>query len=144
MTPGADLALEELIASGEACSQDLAARWSVGERMFNGYGPTETTVCATMSAPLSPGEIPPIGRPIWNARAYVLDSGLEPVPVGVSGELYIASVGLARLPEPPGLTAERLSPTRTENLARGCTAAATWPAGVPMAPSNIWAAPTGS
>ncbi len=91
-----DLALEGLVVGGESCPDTLIARWVPGRRMLNGYGPTETTVCATLSSPLSPGRPAPIGHPIGGARAYVLDDGLEPVPIGVDGELYIVGPTLAR------------------------------------------------
>ncbi|MFF5491849.1 amino acid adenylation domain-containing protein, partial [Streptomyces virginiae] len=98
----------DLVVAGEATSPDQVGRWSTGRRMTNAYGPTEAAVCTTISAPLTGAVVPPIGRPVPNARAYVLDALLQPVPPGVVGELYLAGGGLARgYRNRPGLTAER-------------------------------------
>ncbi|SBT41192.1 non-ribosomal peptide synthetase [Micromonospora narathiwatensis] len=101
--------LRTLVVGGDACGEDLVARFAPGRRMVNAYGPTEITVAATLSAPLVPGAgAPPIGGPVVGARAYVLDRFLRPVPPGVPGELYIAGTGLARgYLDRPALTAER-------------------------------------
>ncbi len=102
------LPLQCLMNGGEALSGEAVARWSAGLRMINAYGPTEATVCATISLPLSGCSNPPIGSSIHNTRVYVLDSNLEPVPIGVAGELYISGAGLARgYLKRPALTAER-------------------------------------
>ena len=108
VTTGQLPGLKCLLVGGEACPGEVSAAWSAGRRMFNAYGPTETTVVATMSGQLSGADAPPIGGPIWNMRAYVLDERLELVPPGVAGELYLAGPGLARgYLNRAGLTAER-------------------------------------
>ncbi|KOV22391.1 hypothetical protein ADK60_24620, partial [Streptomyces sp. XY431] len=79
-----------LVVAGDATSAETSERWSGLCRMINSYGPAESTVCATLSAPLSGPGLPSIGGPIANTRLFVLDDGLEPVPAGAVGELYIA------------------------------------------------------
>jgi len=111
--------LDELLKASwpEACS--LRTVLTGGDRLLkypppnlpfvlvNHYGPTENTVISTAAAipPLAGGQgvatpcpltLPPIGRPIANTRAYVLDAQKQPVPIGVPGELYLGGVGLAR------------------------------------------------
>ncbi|GIG59728.1 hypothetical protein Lfu02_41000 [Longispora fulva] len=109
VTPTGSLGtVRTLVTGGDVCTPELAARWSPGRELLNGYGPTESTVCAVLSGPLTADGAPPIGRPVPNTRAYVLDADLRPVPPGVTGELYLAGDGLARgYLHRPGLTAER-------------------------------------
>jgi amino acid adenylation domain-containing protein len=87
--------LRTLVSAGEACPADLAARWSRSvPRFLNAYGPTEVTVCATIAE--FRGGRPTIGRPMGDARVYVVDKQLRPVPIGVSGELLVGGAGVAK------------------------------------------------
>jgi surfactin family lipopeptide synthetase C len=112
MLPEASLpALHTLISAGEPCSSDLVDRWSPGRRFVNAYGPTESTVCATVWTCGGERESPPIGRPLPNTRAYTLDRDLNPLPVGIAGELYVGGLNLARgYLQRAALTAERFVP----------------------------------
>ena len=104
-------ALRSIITGAEACPAEVVARWAVRHRFFNAYGPAETTVTATFIECRADGGRPPIGRPIANVKVYVLDAALQPVSIGVSGELYIGGVGLARgYLNRPALTAEKFVP----------------------------------
>ena len=106
-----EVALPDLRAiqfGADVCAPAVANRWAPEDRiLINGYGPTEATVyvssflCADkVSGPL------PIGRPVANTQLYILDRFLRPVPVGVTGEIYIGGVRLARgYRGKPGLTA---------------------------------------
>ncbi|WP_225365807.1 non-ribosomal peptide synthetase [Serratia rubidaea] len=78
-----------------------------GQRLVNNYGPTESTIVAT-SGTLHAGDALHIGAPIDNTAIYLLDSSLQPVPVGVVGEIYVGGIGVARgYLNQPELTAAR-------------------------------------
>ena len=102
----------KILCGGEALSRELADKLlERGSEVWNLYGPTETTIWSTV-VKVAPGKEPiSIGLPIANTQVYVLDSHLQPVPVGVPGELYIGGEGVARgYLNRPELTAERFIP----------------------------------
>jgi amino acid adenylation domain-containing protein len=128
--------LRQVICSGEALTASLQARFfaQVPEevQLHNLYGPTEAAIDVTFwpcqREQRDSGV--PIGRPIANTQIYLLDGNLQPVPIGVTGELYIGGVGLARgYAKRPERTAERFIPnpfagTSPDNIGTGPCA---WP-----------------
>ncbi|MBK8549761.1 MAG: amino acid adenylation domain-containing protein [Ignavibacteria bacterium] len=104
--------LKRVIAGGEICKPGLAEYWKNKTSFYNEYGPTETTVTAVEY--LYQTNIPeksltvPIGKPLSNIQAYILDKNKSPVPDGIEGELYLAGDCLARgYLNSPELTAEK-------------------------------------
>ncbi|MCV4046796.1 non-ribosomal peptide synthase/polyketide synthase [Pseudomonas aeruginosa] len=104
--------LKRIVCSGEALPAD--AQQQVFAKLpqaglYNLYGPTEAAIDVTHWTCMEEGkDAVPLGRPLANLACYILDGNLEPVPVGVLGELYLAGRGLARgYHQRPGLTAER-------------------------------------
>jgi amino acid adenylation domain-containing protein len=97
------------LCGGEALPVALAGQLvELGVELWNMYGPTETTIWSTISRVQGGGRPLTIGRPIANTKLYILDKHLEPVPVGVAGELWIGGDGLARgYRGRPDLTSER-------------------------------------
>lgn len=118
LIPGRDAAAmprQVLIMGGEPCSATLVARLRAARpecRLVNHYGPTETTVgVLTEQIAPDPSEPIPLGRPLPQATAWVLDADLNPLPPGAAGELHIGGVALADgYAGRPAMTAERFIP----------------------------------
>ncbi|MGK7872420.1 MAG: amino acid adenylation domain-containing protein [Xenococcaceae cyanobacterium] len=103
--------LETVITGAEPFSAELVARWAPGRHFFNIYAPSEVAIVATTTLCTDGNRKPPIGLPIANTEIYLLDSHLQPVPIGIPGEIYIGGVGLARgYLNRPELTAEKFIP----------------------------------
>lgn len=109
--------VRQLLAGGDVLSAlhvTRALEQLPRTQLINGYGPTENTTftcCHRLTAPPLPGRSVPIGRPITNTQVYILDRELQPVPIGVPGELYAGGDGLARgYLNRDDLTAEKFVP----------------------------------
>ena len=112
----------KMVSTGEALPRDLADRLlPKGQELWNLYGPTETTIWSAGYQLAAEEQSITIGRPISNTQLYILDLHLQPVPIGIPGELHIGGAGLARgYLNRPELTAEKfiLNPLRDELVAR--------------------------
>ncbi len=91
--------VETIISAGEILANDIADKWIEDKRLLNAYGPTESTVGVSSylieEIDEKDGSVP-IGRPIDNVSIYILDDGLNILPYGIVGEIYLGGIGLAR------------------------------------------------
>ncbi|RJF84163.1 amino acid adenylation domain-containing protein [Azospirillum cavernae] len=114
LEPGRCAGLTRLLCSGEALPAALRDRClaALPAELHNLYGPTEASIDVTVwDCRAEPQGPVPIGRPIANIQTWILDGALNPVPVGVAGELYLSGIGLARgYLGRPGLTAAAFLP----------------------------------
>src|SRR6185369_2391788 len=105
--------LQHLLLGGEAVPSELVSELQTltSAPVHNMYGPTETTIWSTTYVGECGPQTMPIGKPLANQRVYVLDKQMAPVPLGVTGELYIGGDGVSRgYRKQPRLTAERFVP----------------------------------
>jgi amino acid adenylation domain-containing protein/non-ribosomal peptide synthase protein (TIGR01720 family) len=107
----------KILCGGEPMTRDLANQLQARTAsLWNMYGPTETTIWSTVYEVESGKGAVPIGRPIANTQIYLLDQHLQPVPIGVPGELYISGDGVARgYLNRPDLTDEKFIPNPFNN-----------------------------
>ncbi len=90
--------LRHLVVTGGGCSGELAAHWQQGRHFFHAYGPAEAAGCATWmecKRVLDGQREPPVGHPLANLQIHLLGPDLQPVPLGVSGEIHIAGIGVS-------------------------------------------------
>jgi acyl-CoA synthetase (AMP-forming)/AMP-acid ligase II/acyl carrier protein len=119
---GTQVELRRILVGVEPIEQGILQHFrSLSKQMLivNGYGPTEATICATFFSFLEAKDSKqrtPIGKSVANYKVYIVDSTLQPVPIGVHGELHIAGDGLARgYLNRPELTADKFIPNPFNN-----------------------------
>ncbi|MFL2077157.1 amino acid adenylation domain-containing protein [Marinilactibacillus psychrotolerans] len=89
--------VRKIVVGGSLSTPELANRW--GDKFINAYGPTEATVTSTLCTEMDMGKkypMVPIGKPVKNAKIYILDENLNQVPIGVRGTIFIGGKGVAR------------------------------------------------
>jgi len=107
---GRNISLKVLKSMGEPLNIPLAQSFQdQGIKVLNGYGPTENTIGITMSAqPILDNDLVTIGKPVANVQVYILGNNLELLPKGITGELYVSGIGVARgYVNAPELTKEK-------------------------------------
>ena len=141
-----DSQVDVVNVAGEALKRELVERLFAQTgvaKLNNLYGPSETTTYSSWAAMnCATGFLPHIGRPIANTQIYILDIYRQPVPVGVTGEVYIGGAGVARgYFNRSELTTERFLADPFAGIRmRGCTEPAMWDVFVRMEISSIWGA----